>query len=166
MSQFVTLLKDTFTQFWDERQDRERQYITVAAAAAVFFLVYLIGIDPALTGREVVSKSLPTLHQQAAEMQRMAQELQGLPSPENLHEVTRELIETSLAKDSLKAQSLSVVDGVVRGQISSTSMAALQTWLLDMQKSSGLFVEEMKITALEEGMVSASFTLRQATSGG
>jgi len=166
MSQFVTILKDTFTQFWDERQGRERQYIIAAAAVVVFLLVYLIGIEPALTGREEISKSLPTLHQQAAEMQRMAQELQGLPNPENLHEVTRELIETSLSKDSLKAQSLSVVDGVVRGQISSTSMAALQTWLLEMQKSSGLFVEEMKITALEEGAVSVSFTLRQSISGG
>jgi type II secretory pathway component PulM len=99
-------------------------------------------------------------------MQHMAQELATLPSPENLHEVTRDYIDKSLSSSNIKAQSLSVTDGIVRAQIASTSMAALQTWLLEMQKSSGLFVEEMKITGLEEGMISANLTLRQSTSGG
>ena len=66
MSQFFTIINDTFTQFWDERQGRERQYIIAAVIVVVFTLVYLIGIDPALTGREELNKSLPTLHQQAA----------------------------------------------------------------------------------------------------
>jgi general secretion pathway protein M len=166
MSQILTLLKNTFNQFWDERQERERQYILAAAAVFVCLLIYLIGIDPALTGREELSKSLPTLHSQTAEMQRMAQELEALPSPENLHEVTREFIDKSLSSSNIKTQSLSVLDGVVRAQIASTSMGVLQTWLLEMQKSSGLFVEEMKITGLEEGMISANLTLRQSNSGG
>lgn len=166
MSPMLNIIKDTFTQFWDERQDRERLYIIVAVIVFVLMMIYLIGIDPALSGRDELRKSLPTLQVQSAEMQQMAQELAALPSPENLHDVTREYIDSTFAKDSIKPQSLSVVDGVVRAQIASTSMAALQTWLLEMQKSSGLFVDEMKITALEEGMISVTMTLRQSTSGG
>lgn len=163
---FILVLRDTFNQFWDERQERERQYIIVAAATLTALLVYLVGIDPALTGQAELTKSLPTLHQQATEMQRMAQELAALPRPENLSEVTRDSIEQSLIKGNLKPQSLSVVDGVVRAQISSTSMAALQVWLLEVQKSSGLFVDDIKITGLEEGQVSVNLTLRQSTSSG
>lgn len=162
---FIVILKDTFNQFWDERQERERKYIMAASVTLLILLVYLIGIDPALTGESELSKSLPTLQQQAVEMQQMAKELAALPRPENLNEVSRDSIETSLTKSNLKPQSLSVVDGVVRAQISSTSLAALQTWLLDVQKSSGLFVEDIKITALEEGLVSVTFTLRQSNSG-
>jgi general secretion pathway protein M len=165
MNQLKTLLKDTLIQFWDERQQRERQIIIAAGAILVVMLIYLIGIDPALTGAKELRKSLPNLHLQAAEMQSMAQELASLPSPENLHDVSRDFIEQSLSRNSLKTSSLSVVEGVVRVQIDSTSMAALQTWLLEMQKSSGLFVEEIKITALEEGLVSTNITLRQASRG-
>lgn len=161
----ILILKDTFAQFWDERQERERQYISVAVCALTALLVYLVGIDPALTGKAELTKSLPALHHQAAEMQRMAQELSTLPRPENLNEVTRDSIEQSLIKSNLKPQSLSVVEGVVRAQISSTSMAALQMWLLEIQKLSGLFVEDIKIAALEEGLVSVSFTLRQSGVG-
>lgn len=166
MSQVTTILKDTLAQFWDERQERERQYIIGAAIVLGLLLIYMIGIDPALTGGKELRKSLPALHQQAAEMQSMAQELAALPNPENLHDVTRDYIETSLSNNSLKTSSLSVVDGVVRAQISSATMATLQNWLLEMQKSSGLFVEEIKITALEEGLVSANLTLRQSSASG
>jgi len=40
-------------------------------------------------------------------------------------------------------------------------MSALQAWLLEVQKSSGLFADEVKITGLEGGAISASLTLRQ-----
>lgn len=166
MNQFLLVLSDTFRQFWDERQARERQYIIAAVVVVGVTLVYLVGIDPALTGRDDLTKSLPTLHQQAVEMKQMAQELESLPRAENLNEVSRDIIESSLTANSLKAQSVSVIDGVVRAQINSTSMATLQTWLLQMQQSSGLFVEDIKITALEGGLVSANLTLRQSISGG
>lgn len=165
MNQLKTILQDTVIQFWEERQARERQYIIIAGAVLILLLIYLIGIDPALTGTQELRKSLPSLHQQATKMQRMAQELALLPSPENLHEVSRDYIETSLTNNSLKTSSLSVIDGVVRAQITAATIAALQSWLLEMQKSSGLFVEEIKITALEEGLVNANLTLRQASRG-
>jgi general secretion pathway protein M len=166
MNQLKQTLLDTFSQFWDARQERERQILIVAAIFVVLMLIYLIAIDPALTGRDALRKSLPVLHQQAAQMQQMAQELATIPSTENQHEVTRDLIEAEFAADGLKAQTLSVNDGTVRAQFSTATMSALQTCLLNLQKSSGLFTQEMKITALEGGQVSASFTLRQPVSNG
>jgi general secretion pathway protein M len=165
MSQMMTVLKDVFTQFWEERKERERQYIVIAVVILIFLLIYLVAIEPAMTGRQELNKLMPTLRQQATEMKQMAQELQALPRAENPDEVTRSLVDISLSKDGLKAQSLSVIDGVVRVQFSSTSMAVLQSWLLEMQRSFGLFVEEIKITALDEGLVSASLTLRQSING-
>ncbi|MET3105489.1 general secretion pathway protein M [Oxalobacteraceae bacterium GrIS 2.11] len=166
MNQLTATLRDTFAQFWQARQERERTYLIVAAVVIVLTLIYLVAIEPAMSGREELRKSLPVLHQQAAEMQQMAQQLAVIPSAENRHEITRELIETEFSSNGLKAQTLAVNESVVRAQFSSASMSAVQTCLLDLQKTSGLFVEEMKITGLEGGLVSASFTLRQSNSGG
>lgn len=166
MNQLTATLLNTFTQFWETRQERERQFMTSAMIVFVLALIYLIAIDPALTGREELRKSLPISHQQAAEMHEMAQELAAIPSLENRHDVSREFVETEFSSNGLKAQTLSVNDGVVRAQFSSATMSSLQTCLLNLQKSSGLFVDEIKIIGLEGGMISASFTLRQAVPAG
>jgi general secretion pathway protein M len=160
-NQLLATLKDTFNEFWDARQERERQILQLGAAVFALILLYYIAIEPALTGRDDLRKSLPLLHQQSAELKQMAQELAGIPNPDNRHEITRELVETEFNSNGMKPTTLSVNDGVVRAQFNSTTMAALQTVLLDLQKSSGLFVEDIKITGLDAGMISASFTLRQ-----
>jgi len=162
MSQIKITLQETFNQFWDARQERERQILIIAAIFVVLLLLYLVAIEPAMNGREELKKSLPNLHQQAAQMQSMAQELATIPSAENRHEVSRELVETAMGNNGLKAQTLSVNDGIVRAQFSTATMSGLQGWLLELQKSGGLFVEEIKITGLEGGLVSASMTLRQS----
>lgn len=166
MNQFKSILIEAFTQFWDERQGRERQYIIAAVFFCVATLIYLVGIDPAITGIKDLKKQLPTLHQQSVEMQQLAQELKSLPGTENREDVNKDAIEASLKSVNMNPQSLSVSDGIVRVQINSTSMATLQAWLLEMQRSSGLFVQEMKITGLEQGMISATFMLQQANNGG
>jgi general secretion pathway protein M len=165
MNQLKAVIMDTLTQFWDERQVRERQIIIIALVTLALLLFYSIAIDPALSGRDEVRKSLPNLFQQSAQMQRMAQEYESLPSKENMHEASREFVDGSLNEARLKAESVSVQDGVVRLQFPSISMAALQTWLLAVQKSAGLFVDEIKITGIEDGLVKASVTLRRPSNG-
>jgi len=155
-------LTQTLNQFWEARAERERTYLAIAAVFAVLTLIYLIAIDPAQSGRETLRTTLPVLHQQAAQMQQMAQELSALPSNENRHDVTRELVENALSANGLKAQNLSVSDSTVRAQFSSATMSGLQGWLLELQKSCALYVEEIKITAMEGGQVSATLVLRQA----
>jgi general secretion pathway protein M len=162
MNQLKITLQDTFNQFWEARQGRERRFLSIAALVVLLTLVYLVAIDPALSGSGALRKSLPVLHQQVAQMQQMSQAIAAIPPLENRPDVNRELVETAFTNSGLKAQTLSVNDGIVRAQINSTSMSSLQTCLLDLQRTGGLFVDEMKITGLEAGMISATFTLRQA----
>lgn len=162
MSQIFTTLQESFSQFWQARQERERRFLCAAVAVALLSLIYLVGIDPALTGREQLRKELPVLHQQVAQMHQMAQELGTLPALESRHEVSRDLVEAALAENALKAQTLSVNDGTVRAQFSAIAMSSLQSWLLALQKSSGLFVDEIKISAQDSGLVNATVTLRQS----
>ena len=166
MMQFKTVLLDTFAHFWEARQERERKYLSIAAVFFVLMFIYLIAIEPALSGRDDLRKSLPVLHQQAAQMQQYVQQYSSLPGADNRHEVSRDLVESSMSQQGLKAQTLSVNDNVVRAQIASTPMSALQAWLLDMQKSSSLFVEEIKIVSIEDGLVSATVVLCQTGGNG
>lgn len=86
----------------------------------------------------------------------------GNAMSENIDTVSRESIETSLARRSIKAQNLSVNDDVVRFQISTVAYANLMEWLLEAQKSTRLTVEEAKLAALpESGQVSVTITLKQ-----
>lgn len=162
MNQILTTLRDSFSQFWQARVERERRFLMGAAAVALLSVIYLIGIDPALTGRDELRKALPNLHQQVGQMHQMAQELTALPALENRQEVSRELVEAALADNALKAQTLSVNEGTVRAQFSGIAISSLQSWLLALQKSSGLFVDEVKISAQDKGQVSATVTLRQS----
>ena len=73
-NQLLSTLRDTFSEFWDARQESERQYLKIAAAFFVLLLIYFVAIEPALTGRDELRKSLPLLHQQSAELKQMAQE--------------------------------------------------------------------------------------------
>ena len=95
-------------------------------------------------------------------MHQMAQELTTLPATESQHEVSRELVEAALADNALKAQTLSVNDATVRAQFAAIAVSSLQSWLLALQRSSGLFVDEIKISAQDNGLVNATVTLRQS----
>lgn len=163
MKQLIDTLMTSFNQFWEARQPRERSYLLAGAIAVLAGLIYMLTIDPALTGRDQLRKSLPLAHQQAAQMQQMAQEMAAIPNPENRHEVNRDMVEAALSSNGLKAQMLSVNDGIVRAQFSAVSMAGLQGWLLEMQRAGGMFVEEIKITGQDGGLVGANLTLRQAS---
>ena len=166
LKQITSQLKASVHEFWDARQPRERQYLSVAGVVILATLIYLIAIDPALTEGETLKKSLPTLHQQVALMRQYSQQMSVLPSAENRHEVTRDMVEMDLAHNNLKPQTLSVNEGVVRAQLTGVALSSIQAWLLEMQKSSSLFVEEIKITstdATNNGLVSANVVLRQPT---
>ena len=90
-------LKQALANFWSERNKREQNMLVVAIAVVVLGLLYLLLIDPALSGRANLEKQLPALRQQAAEVQALSKEASSLgskasatPSP-----MTRESIESS-----------------------------------------------------------------------
>ena len=175
MTSIGNLVKESLIHFWDQRQGREKQYLIASGVFAVFMLIYLIGIDPALTGREQLTATLPKLRQQVAEMQSMAQQLAALPvTDKHLPDISKEELESSLLRNGLNAgrkeanshnqtSMLSVVDNVVRLQFFGVSLVAVQAWLIEMQKTRSLYPEEVKITRVDGGLVNAVLMLRQPT---
>ena len=81
---------------------------------------------------------------------------------EGVAPVSRELIESTLARRNIKTQSLSVSNEIVRFQVNVVAYSNMMEWLLEMQRAARLTVEEIRITALTEpGQVSVVVTLKQ-----
>ncbi|OGB27670.1 MAG: general secretion pathway protein GspM [Burkholderiales bacterium RIFCSPLOWO2_02_FULL_57_36] len=154
--------------FWSVRNARERALLAAAMIVIVLGLIYLLLIDPAITGRERLNKSLPVLRQQVAELQAMSKEASSLSArtAPTVAPLSRESLETALVRKGLKPQNLALTgDGIARVQLTSVSFAGVIDWLDDMQKTALLSVIEANITALPEaGQVNANLTLQQRKS--
>lgn len=161
---FLGFAKDSALAYWQQRDVRERRMLMAAFLVAVAAIIYSVLIDPAVSGRADLQKKIPQLRQQAAEMAVLSKQSAQLNNAmaENIPVITRETVEASLEHWAVKPQSLAVSDDIVRLQLSSIAYSGLMEWLLEMQKSARLTVEDARVTALPEaGMVSATLTLRQ-----
>jgi general secretion pathway protein M len=162
----------SFLEFWAVRDARERAMLAVAALVVTSGLVYALLIDPALTGRERLNKSLPELRWQVAQMQALSIEaaaLSGKSAPPltgisaaPLRSMSKQNIEAALARNGLKPQSVVLTGDFAKVQLASASFAGTLNWLDDMQKTTLLSVVDANIAALTQpDMVNATFTLRQ-----
>ncbi|MDB5798664.1 MAG: type secretion system protein [Paucimonas sp.] len=151
--------------FWSAREPRERKLLAWGLAALLLAALYLLLIDPALTGRAQLRKDLPALRQQVTQMQSMARELEKAPAAADAAQAapaTRESLEASLAPAGLKAQSITVTGEIIRIQMNGVSFAALVGWLEQAAKNSGITVVESSIVAqTQPDTVNATLTLRQ-----
>jgi general secretion pathway protein M len=158
-------LQSAWSAFWSARDTRERRLLTAAALVAIAGLLYLLGIEPALRGRTQLQQTLPTLRQQAATLQGLAQEAQALAGKNTAAKappMTKENLQAAMARNGLNAQNIALSGDLVRIQLPSAPFPGLVSWLDESQKSAGLSVVEAKIVALEAaGMVNAALTLRQ-----
>jgi general secretion pathway protein M len=164
----LAALKESSLAFWQERKPRERATLLIGAAVVLVALFYALVIAPAIEARQELEKSLPSLRQQATELQALSQEAVQFgstgaappPAP------TRETIESSLRSKGLKAQSIVTEGGLVRMQLTAVSFAALLEWLNEAQKIMRLAVVDANIVAQPSpDVVNATLTLRQHKSG-
>lgn len=156
--------KQAISIFWSERNQREQRMLLVAMLVIVLGLIYVVLLDPALSGRSDLEKRLPALRQQAAQVQALSKEAAALgrktvtPPPA----ITRESIESSLMRQGLKPQSVSLTGELAKVQLSDVSFASTIDWLVEMQRSARLSVIDAKIDAQAQvDKVNATFTLRQ-----
>lgn len=160
----LAAVQDAWQGFWQQRDARERRMLTAGAAVVAVALVYGVLFSPAWSGRASLQKSIPLLRQQVAQMDvlsKQSAQLNGALS-EVIVPVSRESIDTSLTRRSVKSQVLVVTDDVVRLQLESIAYSSLMEWLLEVQKTMRLTVEEARVTGLaESGMVSVTLTLKQ-----
>jgi len=162
----IVALRERALAYWLGRTDQERKFLAVGLGVAVLALVYLLFIDPALTGREQLRRSLPELRQQAAQMQTLAAEAQALnaqPAPA-VTPMTREGLMSSLSSRGLTASSLTLTGEYAKAQFDGVSFANLVAWLDAQRRENRVLVQDAAFTAKEPvGQVDATLTLRQSS---
>jgi general secretion pathway protein M len=162
----VNGVKQSASTFWSERNQRERNMLTLAIVVILAGLFYLLLIDPAASGRKDLEKKLPALRQQAAEVQAMAKEateLAGKTAAAPPAAVTRESLEASLTRKGLKPQNLSVTGEMVKLQLAAVSFADTIDWLDEMQRTARLSVVDANFDAqTQPDTVNATLTLRRS----
>ncbi len=166
MSGLLNVYKESLAGFWQQRDTRERTMLALAGAVIAAALIYAVLIEPALSGRAQLEKSLPSLRLQAAEMQMLAKQAAQFATPAAAlvppPPVSRESIEAALTRKGLKAQNIIVSGDLVKVQLVSASFAATLDWLDEMQKSARLTVVDTNFAALAAvDTVNATLTLRQ-----
>lgn len=157
--------KQALTTFWSERNQRERNMLTLAATVILLGLIYILLIDPAVGGRKDLERKLPGLRQQAAEVQALAKEASAggakttLPAPPPM---TKESLDAALARKGLKSQNLAVTGEIAKLQLNGASFSGLIDWLADVQRTARISVVDANVEAQAQAdVVNASLTLRQ-----
>jgi general secretion pathway protein M len=153
--------------FWQQRDARERRWLSIGMVSILLALIYLIFINPALSNKAILEKAIPQLRQQVAEMAVMSGQYAKIAAQmsSDVSPVTREVVEASLLRRGIKAQTLTTADDIVRVQVTSVAYVNIMEWLLEMQKAARLTVEDAKITGLSEvGQVGVVLTLKQQKS--
>jgi general secretion pathway protein M len=166
MSQTISksMLVVELLAFWQKRDARERQWLRLSGIFIACVLIYLMGVNPALSNSKRLKKYIPELNQQVAAISQMSNQYTEIAKSlgENVIPMTREFIDSTLSRRSIKAQSLSVSNDIVRVQINAVAYNTLMEWIFEMQKAARITVDEAKVTALTEpGQVGAVLTLRQ-----
>jgi general secretion pathway protein M len=149
---------------WNKRELRERRILLAVGLLIIVSMVYLLGVQPAMSNIKNLREYTPKLKQQAASINMMAEQYSQLSKTmtESVPLVSRESIEASLSRRNIKTQSLTVVNDAVRFQVNVVAYANLMEWMLEMQRATRLTVDDIKLTALSEpGQVSVVVSLRQ-----
>lgn len=157
-------LAQPVSAFWSSRNARERMLLAAAIAVILGGLIYLLLIDPALSGREQLKKNLPVMRQQVAELQAMSKEASGLSAKAGptVAPLTRESLEAGLVSKGLKPQNVTLTGDIARVQLNSVQFAGVIDWLGEMQRTALLSTVEANVIAQSEpGVVNATLTLRQ-----
>lgn len=160
----IDAAKAKLSTFWQARNPRERTWLSLAGAVVLLGLFYGLLLDPALSGRSALSRTLPQLRQQMAQMQAMTREANALSASDALApvEVSKKNIEVALARKGLRAQSIAVTDDAVRLQLSKVAYSDVLAWLNDMQKDARLTLIDAAFTANGEAdSVDARLTLHR-----
>lgn len=161
-------LRQSLLLFMAARDARERKLLMLGALAIGLALVYLLLVEPALSGRAQLHKSLPALHQQVAQMRELADQARqlsntaGVPSATQVVAPTRESITASLARSSLSAQSVAVTGDFIKVDLQGMPFDRVITWLENLQSTSQVAVVDANVSAqATPGLVNATLNLRR-----
>lgn len=132
----------------------ERRFVQIAAFAVTLTLIFLIGIEPALQGRQRLTKTLPTLRHQAAELAGLAA-TQGSISTRTAPADFSATLKATLRAAGLDSQANSTLDEAndFRVVLKAVHYEHFLRWLQDFQKVTRQQIATAKITAVGAGKV-------------
>jgi general secretion pathway protein M len=171
----VTRAGDAWAAFWKVRNRRERSMLVAAMVVCVLGAVYVLLIDPAVSGASSLRKSLPLLRQQAAQVRQLAGQLaqQSEQRPDRRFEqdqdaqpapplaLSGEAIQASLKRVGLNATGVEAAEGSARLQFTSVSLVGLIAWL-EQAQGQDLPIAEADIQTLPNSETAkATVTLTQ-----
>lgn len=150
--------------FWGARSEQERKLLGVGAGVVLLALAYALLVEPALSGRAELEKSLPALRQEAADLQALARQAAELSAqaPGQVPAMSRDTLQAALAAHSLSAQSLSLTGEYAKLQLKGVPFANLMACLDALRRERRVAVHDAQIVAQgAAGLVDASLTLHQ-----
>lgn len=159
---------DGLLQFWAERAPREKSILLAGAAVVLGALIYLIAIEPAMTGIARLERGLPTARAQAAKLDALLAEVKSLRSRAQVATLapqeTRAAVEKSLASAGLKAARIvPLSDGDLQLTFANVPYAAWSVWLASVERELGGRATSVTATAnATPGNVDVELALRLA----
>ena len=162
----IAQYRERANALWLARTEQERRYLAVGGTVVLLALLYLLLVEPAVSGRAQLRRSLPQLRQQAAELQAMAQEANNLAHAPTapVTPLTRDALTASLSGRGLTPQSLSMTGEYIKFQLNNVSFANLTAWLDEQRRANRVLVQDAVVTAQPTaGQVDANLTLHQNT---
>ena len=162
-------MKQTWNEFWQARNPRERAILSYGGVFLLLAMLYGLAWLPISEGRKKLSANLPQLRADVAQMRTNAQEITDLqangPRPPGTGAASadvRQAAESGLQGANIRDK-VSAIDRVdaqrVRITLNGTPFDVLLMFLGDMQSQRRLRVETLQIQATEAGRVKGSVTL-------
>ena len=156
-------MKQTWNEFWQSRNPRERMILTYGGVFLILTLLYGLAWLPISEGRKKLSATLPQLRADVAKMHTHAQEITGLQASTGVASgEPRQAAESGLQSANLRDK-VSAIDRVdaqrVRITLNGMPFDALLMFLGDMQSQQRLRVETLQIQATDTGRVKGAVTL-------
>jgi len=133
---------DGLLQFWAERSPREKSILSSGFAIVIAALIYLITIEPAMTGIARLERGLPQTRNQAAKLDALLAEVKGLRARAQVAvmspQETRTAVEKSLTSVGLKAaRVVPLSDGDLQLTFANVPFAAWAVWLASVERELG-----------------------------
>ena len=133
---------DGLLQLWAERSPREKSVLVSGCAVVLAALIYLLTVEPALSGITRLERGLPQARAQAAKLDALLAEVKNLRTRAQVATLsaqeTRTAVEKSLTSAGLKASRVvPLSNGDLQLTFSNAPFAGWATWLASVERELG-----------------------------
>ena len=133
---------DRLLAFWNERAPREKTVLALLGAIVAVALLFLVLVEPAVTGIQRLERSLPQARSQAAQLDALLGEVKTLKARPQAATVSpgeaRGAIDKSIAAAGLKAARIvPLSDGDLQITMANVPYAAWSLWLAGIERELG-----------------------------